>query len=94
MNYGKLKYQQEAKNYVKMNHLPLDPLVHFIFIYYMAVRPGLHSIRITPKQLETLKSLKRCEQLHYACELTGCLHMEEKVKHLDWMVSGLSWIYI
>lgn len=77
-----------------MNEQFLDPLVHFIFIYYMAVRPGLYSIRITPEQLATLKSLKEREQIHYACELTGCFHMEEKVKHLDWMVSGLSWIYI
>lgn len=74
-----------------MNHQPLDPLVHFVFIYYMAVHPGFRSIRITPEQLATLKSLKGREQIHYACELTDYLSMEEKIEHLDWMVSKLSW---
>lgn len=59
----------------------------------MAVQPGFRNLRITPEQLEILKSLKGREQIHYACELADFLHMEDKVKHLDWMVSGLSWQY-
>lgn len=74
-----------------MNHQPLEPLVHFVFIYYMAIHPGLRSIRITPEQLATLKSLNGRQLIHYACELTDYLNMEEKIEHLDWIVSKLCW---
>lgn len=57
----------------------------------MAVHPGFRSIRVTPEQLEKLKSLKGRELIKYACELTDFHHMEGKVKHVDWMVSKLSW---
>lgn len=50
-----------------MNHQPLDALVHFVFLFYMAVQPGFRSLRITPEQLEILKSLKGREQIHYSC---------------------------
>lgn len=73
-----------------MEYPPLDPLVHFVFIYYMAVHPGYRCKRITPEQLEKLRTLRDREQIHYACELTGFEH-EDKVKHLDWMVSRMSW---
>lgn len=69
---------------------PLDHLVHFIFIYDMPVTPKYMSKRITPHDLEKLKSLKGREQIHFACELTDFLFMEPKIKLLDWMVSGLS----
>lgn len=29
--------------------------------------------------------------IHYACELTDNLSMEDKIEHIDWMVSKLSW---
>ena len=74
-----------------MDHQPSDPLIHFIFIYWMAVTPAYRSIRITPAQLEVLKSLKGLERIHYACELTDSLHMEDNIRHVDWMVSELSW---
>ena len=72
---------------------PLDPLVHFIFIYYKAVSPMYFSKRVTPHDLEKLKSLKGRERIHFACELTDFLRMEEYIVHLDWMVSDLSWSY-
>ena len=72
---------------------PLDPLVHFVFIYYKAVTPRYFSIRVSPENLAKLKSLKGREQIHFACELTDFLRMEEYISHLDWMVSDLSWTY-
>ena len=51
------------------------------------------SKRVTPNELEKLKSLKGREQIHFACELTDFLRMEEYIEHLDWMVSDLSWSY-
>ena len=74
-----------------MNHQPLEPLVHFVFIYYMAIHPGLHSIRITPEQLATLKSLNGRKRLSCYRAGTDSLNMEEKIEHLDWIVSKLSW---
>ena len=57
---------------------PLDPLVHFIFIYYKAVSPMYLSKRVTPNELEKLKSLKGSEQIHFAWELTDFLSVPER----------------
>lgn len=66
-----------------MNPQPLDPLVNFVFLYYMAIPSSFRSIRFTSEQLTTLKSLKGREQIHYACELTDYLRMEDKIEHID-----------
>lgn len=72
-----------------MNHKPLDPLVHFVFIWYAGVKPGYASIPLTSSQIDKLRSLNGRDLIHYACELNNKLSVEDKVKHVDWFQSTL-----
>ncbi len=69
---------------------PLDPLVHFIFIWDKAVAPKYVSKRITPEQLEILRNLSVEKQKDYICDLCELSPLKDKVKIIDWMVSTLS----
>lgn len=72
-----------------MTHQQINPLVHFIFIYYMAVTPKYISLRLPPEDIERLSSLRGRELIHLACELTDFLSMEDKIRHVDWVKSSL-----
>lgn len=69
---------------------PLDPLVHFIFIWDKAVAPKYVSKRITLEQLDILKNRSVEKQKEYICDLCNLSQMIDKVKVIDWMVSSLS----
>ncbi|MCM1139521.1 MAG: hypothetical protein NC453_13200 [Muribaculum sp.] len=62
-------------------------LVHFVFIYTMAVTPGYKSLRLTPSQIEELKSLRGDAQRDKIITLCDKSHVADKIRHIDWMVS-------